>query len=55
MRSLVEERLAFFSCFGSDDPEHPPRRTGGEKWGARDYEQDYYRAQHYLLDVNPDI
>jgi hypothetical protein len=30
----------------------------GDWWrkrGARDYEQDYYRAQNYLLSVNPEI
>jgi len=25
------------------------------KRGARDYEKDYYRAQNYLLNVNPDV
>ena len=33
----------------------PQWGMGGGKRGARDYEQDYYRSQNYLLNVNPDM
>jgi hypothetical protein len=53
MRSRIEERFRVHLLFGSENLNLPI----GDWWrerGTRDYEKDYHRAQHYLLNVNPD-
>ena len=37
------------------NPPHPPTGEWWRRRGARDYEQDYYKAQNYLPNVNPGI